>query len=76
MPATGLSGFCGADQPPDLVQAQPLERLQADLAVAVVGRIERAAEQADALSGRRQPAAPSSAAKQRRVTKGGRPQPG
>lgn len=37
-----------AHQPPDLVQSQTLQGLDADMAVALMGRIERAAQQPDA----------------------------
>ena len=36
------------DQPPDLVEAEPPQRLEADVAMAFMGRIERAAQEADA----------------------------
>ena len=35
-------------QPPDLVEAEPLQRLAADMEMALMRRVERAAEQADA----------------------------
>ena len=37
------------DQPPHLVEVEPLQRLEADMAVAGMGRVEGAAEQADPL---------------------------
>jgi hypothetical protein len=40
-----------ADQPPDVIEAEQLQRQQADVAVAVMGRVEGAAEQADLLAG-------------------------
>ena len=46
-PGPGLERILRRDQPPDLVQAQALERQQADVAVALMGGIEGAAEQAD-----------------------------
>jgi hypothetical protein len=36
------------DQPPDLVEAEALQRLAADMQMALMGGIEGAAEQADA----------------------------
>src|SRR5216684_1278595 len=38
------------DEPPDLVEAEAAQRLAADMQMAAVGRVERAAEQADAPS--------------------------
>ena len=40
-----------ADQPPDLVEPEARQGLQADLAMALVGRVERPAEQPDAPAG-------------------------
>src|SRR4051812_42655841 len=40
-----------ADQPPDVIEAEQLQRQQADMAVAVMGWVERAAEQADLSAG-------------------------
>ena len=58
----GLERVLRRDQPPDLVQLQPLQRLQADVAVAGVRRIERAAEQAHPeLAARRAQARPAAA---------------
>ena len=49
-----LQGVLGADHPPDLVERQSLVGEQRNIAVAGVGRVERAAEQADAHAGTRQ----------------------
>src|SRR5947209_1658782 len=43
-----LQRIPGGDQPPNLVQAKRTHRLMADVPVPAVGRIERAAEKADA----------------------------
>ena len=37
MPMVGLSGFCGADQPPDIIQAQAASRHVADVKMALHG---------------------------------------
>src|SRR4029453_8714804 len=44
----GLERVLRRDQPPDFVQAEPLQRLEADMAMALVRGIERAAQKADA----------------------------
>ena len=43
-----LQRIAGRHQPPDAVELEPLQRQQAGAEVRFVGRIERAAEQADA----------------------------
>src|SRR5688572_22802239 len=45
-----------ADQPPDVIEAEQLQRQQADMAVAVMRRVEGAAEQADLPTGPKMPA--------------------
>lgn len=44
----GFQRILRGDQPPDLVEIEPFRRFQADAAVTVMGRIEGAAQQADA----------------------------
>jgi hypothetical protein len=46
-----LERILGRDQPPDLVEAEPAQRLQADLEMTLMGRIERAAQQPDLEAG-------------------------
>ena len=43
----GFEGIVRAHQPPHLVEAEPLQRCEADLPVRRVRRIERAAEEPD-----------------------------
>jgi len=43
-----LQGILRRDEPPDLVEAEPLQRFKADVTVAGMGRVERPAQQPDA----------------------------
>jgi hypothetical protein len=45
----GLERILRRDQPPDFIKAEALQRLAADMQMALMRRIERAAEQADVL---------------------------
>src|SRR5687768_14515259 len=54
----GLERIAGRDQPPHLVEAERVERSEADPAMPAVRRIERAAEKSDALHRREQLAWP------------------
>src|SRR3546814_4823517 len=46
-PVARLQRVLRRDEPPDLVETQPPERLDADMAVAAVRRIERSTEKPD-----------------------------
>ena len=48
MPATGFNGFCGETSHQISSSVEVPERQQADMQMPAMGRVERAAEQADA----------------------------
>jgi hypothetical protein len=49
--AVALQGVAGADHPPQPVQPEAAQRLAADMQMSGMGRIERAAQKADHLTG-------------------------